>query len=119
MMKAPSGDMALKTETTVDEDDDHFGIPQEIIDLHKRMDAVQEPLVRALGDLIGYGRLMQLAEQIWETKHPGGAHTTGPCSFFMVKCHHLVKDENGHCEVCCGAGRVTKYVASITQENSP
>lgn len=76
----------------------------------------EEAAVRRLGDAIGYGRMMQLAEQIWRAKlvadglPPGGEITTGPCAVFMVPCPHPVLDSNGHCEVCCGAGRVTKWV---------
>lgn len=75
----------------------------------------EENAVRQLGDLIGYGRMMQLAEQIWRKKLQadgleGGEHTTGPCAVFMVRCPHPkeAEDANGHCDLCCGAGRVTK-----------
>ena len=71
--------------------------------------------VKRLGDAIGYGYLMQLAEQIWGEIQPGGQHTTGPAAFFMVPCSHPVLDAHGLCEVCCGAGRVTRWVA----ENLP
>jgi hypothetical protein len=73
--------------------------------------------VRQLGDLIGYGRMMQLAEQVWRSKlEPdglaGGEHTTGPCAVMMVPCPHPEsgRDANGHCDWCCGSGRVTKKV---------
>lgn len=71
--------------------------------------------VRRLGDEIGYGRLMQLAEEIWREVAvaqgtPGSEHTIGPCAVFMVACPHAVKDRNGHCEICCGAGRITRWV---------
>ena len=75
----------------------------------------EENAVRQLGDLIGYGRMMQLAEQVWRKKLKadvleGGEHTTGPCAMFMVRCPHPkeAEDKNGHCDLCCGAGRVTK-----------
>lgn len=77
----------------------------------------EENEVRNLGDRIGYGRTMQLCEKLWGDKlHDsglprGGAHSTGPCVSMMVICLHEVKDDNGHCEICCGAGRVTKWVA--------
>ena len=81
------------------------------------MNAAEENMVRALGGSIGYGRIMQLAEQLWREKitpdgHEGAEHTTGPCALFMVPCPHPVLDDNGHCEVCCGCGRITKWVAS-------
>ena len=86
--------------------------------MHARLDAMtanEEQLVRRLGDAIGYGRVMQLAEQLWREKLKpdgleGGEHTTGPCADSMVPCPHPVKDRNGHCEICCGSGRVTKWV---------
>ena len=34
----------------------------------------------------------------------------GPCAAGMVPCPHTVKDRNGHCDICCGSGRVTKWV---------
>lgn len=77
------------------------------------IDEKQKSTVEMIGDDIGYGRLMQLAEQIWKEKaeSSGGEHTVGPCAFFMTPCKHWIKDDNGHCEICCGAGRVTKGVA--------
>lgn len=80
-------------------------------------DQFEHQVVRFLGDQIGYGRTMQLAEEIWREKLTaqglaGGEHTTGPCAAFMVACSHPVRDANGHCEVCCGCGRVTKWVAA-------
>lgn len=73
--------------------------------------AVEEKLVNALGALIGYGRMMQLAEQIWRRvgEVPGSEHTVGPCALFLVPCRH-VGYLPGNCDWCCGAGRVTKRV---------
>lgn len=80
----------------------------------------EESLVRELGGAIGYGRMMQLAEQEWRkllarSGHAGGEHTTGPCASSMVPCQCRTEkepqlDANGHCDWCCGAGRVTKHV---------
>ena len=76
----------------------------------------EEDAVRRLGEDIGFGRVMQLAESEWRKKNaeigmPDGAeHTRGPCAGFMVPCDH--NGEEGHkCDWCCGAGRVTKRVA--------
>lgn len=85
----------------------------------------EENAVRQLGDLIGYGRMMQLAEQLWrkmlkkEWGIEGGEHTVGPCAAMMVPCPHPkeAEDANGHCDLCCGAGRVTK-LALRSFENS-
>lgn len=95
--------------------------PSEIIKLHKKMDALEKPIVKQIGDAIGYGRLMQLAEQIWREKLAergldGGEHTVGACAAFMVPCEHWVKDDRGHCDICCGAGRVTKGVANLFKQ---
>lgn len=77
----------------------------------------EENAVRTLADEIGYGRTMQLAEQLWRKKLAttgleGGEHTTGPCATFMVPCPHppTGRDANGHCDWCCGCGRITKRV---------
>lgn len=72
----------------------------------------EEFSVRLLGDAIGYGRVMQLAEQIWNKKTPGAALSVGCCTAFLVDCPcpDDGKDENGHCDWCCGSGRVTKKV---------
>jgi len=68
--------------------------------------------VRELGEAIGYGRMMQLAERIWNSKMPGAAHSVGPCVAELVPCPHPKsgRDRNGHCDWCCGSGRVTKKV---------
>lgn len=77
----------------------------------------EEAAVLMVGEAIGYGRTMQLAEQLWRKKLAmsgleGGEHTTGPCATFMVPCPHppLGRDVNGHCDWCCGSGRITKRV---------
>ena len=81
----------------------------------------EKELVRAIGDAIGYGRTMQLCEEIWREKEiarcgkGGGEHTTGACAFFMVPCPHPIQDDNGHCEICCGAGRITKGVLKLLE----
>jgi hypothetical protein len=100
---------------------------QAILDAQKpRIDA-EERAVQQLGDMIGYGRLMQATETIWRRinlseNRPGAEHTTGPCAAFVVPCPHLGdkykgwRDKNGHCDWCCGAGRVTHRVAQVMQD---
>lgn len=86
--------------------------------------AAEEEAVRRLGDQIGYGRVMQLGEEMWRRKmvamgYPAGSeHSVGPCVCMLERCPHLADDPrsewfdaNGHCDWCCGAGRVTKRVA--------
>jgi hypothetical protein len=94
-------------------------------ELMKRMEPrnrSEKELVRQIGDAIGYGRTMQLCEEIWHEKeiaegreHASGALVHGPCRAFMVPCPHTIKDWNGHCDICCGAGRITKGVAKLLQ----
>lgn len=80
---------------------------------------VQERIdVARLGNRIGYGRLMSLASEMWretlsEQGMQGSEFTVGPCEIFMVKCGHLVKDRNGHCDLCCGAGLISKGIAAL------
>lgn len=89
-----------------------------------RLASNEESLVRTVGDQIGYGRTMQLCEQLWrETLKKdgleGGEHSalvvTGCCVTFLVPCpgkaHRKKRDEHEHCDWCCGAGRVTEKVA--------
>lgn len=107
---------------------------QEIWEQHKRiwkprLDA-EEEAVRRLGDQIGYGRLMQAAETVWRAKAiaqntPGSEYVVGCCGAFMVPCPHRDNDaperyfdENGHCDWCCGSGRVTKRVAQAMREST-
>lgn len=83
----------------------------------------EKELIRTLGDKMGYGRIMRLCEEIWREKdivagRKGGEHTVGPCGFFMVPCPHPVKNEAGHCDICCGAGRITKGVAALLSSNN-
>jgi hypothetical protein len=83
----------------------------------------EEDCVRSLGEHIGYGRLMQLAEQIWckkakEKGLDGSEHTVGCCAWFLVDCPHLgLEEENNYkCDWCCGSGRVTKKVLEVMKE---
>lgn len=73
--------------------------------------------VRLLGEDIGYGRMMHFAEELWREmlarkKYPtGGEFSVGPCASMVVPCPHTVRDAHGHCDICCGSGRITKWVA--------
>lgn len=78
----------------------------------------EKRLVRELGDRIGYGRMMQLAERLWRQRlveqgiPGGGEHSVGPCVAFLVPCPCLAGDGPVKCDWCCGAGRVTERVAT-------
>jgi hypothetical protein len=85
----------------------------------------EKEMVRELGDAIGYGRTMQLCEEIWHKKeiaagrgHASGAFVHGPCRAFMVPCTHPALDDNGHCDICCGSGRITKGVAKLLEHST-
>jgi len=77
----------------------------------------EETLVTELGSRIGYGRVMQLCEIIWNRMVPGGALSVGPCMSQLVICPHFEKDINGHCNWCCGSGRVTERVLQAQNED--
>lgn len=95
-----------------------------------RMAASEESAVRELGDRIGYGRAMQLCEELWSKKleaqglPAGGAHAHYCCAAFLVPCPCCVparqKDEDcacgSSCDWCCGACRVTKRVAQAIEQ---
>ncbi len=80
--------------------------------------------VRRLGELMGFGAMMHLAEEVWRARlveqgyPPGGEFAVGPCAAMMVECPcpDKERDRNGHCEVCCGSKRITKRVASMLEE---
>jgi hypothetical protein len=85
----------------------------------------EEDLVREVGRSIGYGRTMQLCEQLWREDlvaihhlPPGGELSTGPCAALMVPCPcpENGRDANGHCDWCCGAKHVTKRVLEAITE---
>lgn len=74
------------------------------------MALAEKELVQHLGESIGYGRTMQLCEQLWNEKMPGAAHSCGPCLACLVPCACVEAGEAATCDWCCGAGRVTKRV---------
>lgn len=95
-------------------------IPADVAARLRAIDSTEERAVAALGYQIGFGRMMQLCEKLWRERalasgHPGSEHTTGPCATFMVACDCPPSglDRNGHCEWCCGCGRVTRLVGEL------
>lgn len=94
----------------------------ESLRIRKMMDDRERPLARALGEQIGFGRMMQLGQELWreylEKEHgcAGGEFAMGPCQIFMVKCPHTIKDKNGHCDICCGSGQITKGVLELLKK---
>lgn len=95
--------------------------------------ATEETAVFELGERIGYGRVMQLAEKLWRDANAaaypgteGGEHSAlemtgvfvGPCETFLVQCPCRQAHK---CDWCCGSGRITKRVrqAMLDQPETP
>lgn len=80
----------------------------------------EENAVKQICELIGYGRTMQLASDLWAKKDRYGelgAFVYGPCRSMVVPCPHPkeAEDANGHCDLCCGSGHVTKLALKSFQ----
>jgi len=76
----------------------------------------EEKETKKLGDVIGYGRMMQLAEQLWRKKLEeddmgGGEFVSGPCKALTVPCGC-----KSGCDWCEGAEWLTKKVKDIKNE---
>jgi len=95
-------------------------IPPEVSARLRAIESAEERAVATIGYQIGFGRVMQLCEKLWRERaaaggHQGSEHTTGPCAAFMVACACPPSglDRNGHCEWCCGSGRVVRLVGEL------
>jgi hypothetical protein len=91
---------------------------EETLAASRAWQAVYDEEIRALCDRIGYGNVMSSASRLWATKcddrgEPRSNFTVGPCEALTVPCSHSITDRNGHCEICCNAGWVTKGVADV------
>jgi hypothetical protein len=87
-----------------------------------RVNALEKADVQDLGDRIGYGRMMQLAQECWRESlvaqrypgfPPGMEFQYGPCVSETVPCGC------GHvsaCDWCCGAGWLTKKVKALQDQ---
>ncbi len=79
----------------------------------------EERAVAMLGKSIGYGRLMELAQQEWRrelqdgTGHVGGEFASGPCVALTVVCGCRYEEEVSRCEWCCGSGWLTRHVREL------
>jgi hypothetical protein len=74
----------------------------------KVRNAREKHAVKQLGGQIGYGRLMQLAQECWQEYDPTGAFAYGPCIGMTVPCGC-----SGICEWCNGAKWLTPKVKAI------
>jgi hypothetical protein len=79
--------------------------------------------VRALGEAIGYGNMMRLAERLWRTSPgvvAGAEFAVYCCVAELIPCPGCKKVESPKdCDWCCGAGRVTQKVAEAIQRLEP
>jgi len=76
----------------------------------------EKKLIKRIGDQIGYGRMMQLAQECWrEVLIPqgleGGEFQSGPCVGMTEPCGC-----KGGCDWCAGALWLTKHVKTIKDE---
>lgn len=74
---------------------------------------LEKAQVFKIGDNIGYGRLMQLAEICWrerlkEQGFEGGEFRSGPCASLTVPCGC-----GSSCDWCEGCGWLTPHVKAI------
>lgn len=82
----------------------------------QRMQEGEKQAVMDLGKRIGFGRIMQLAQQLWgeslkEQGLGGGEFAYGPCVAMLVDCICVEnKTRRSGCDWCCGTGKVTKKV---------
>lgn len=82
----------------------------------------EEFAVKALGDRIGYGRLMSAAQSCWRevlagARLQGSEFSVGPCVAMTVKCGcQYTRRSSSGCDWCCGAGWVTRKVREVQIE---
>lgn len=93
---------------------------REMTDLFPDVDnlkALEEQLVKTVGDAIGYGRVMQLSQRLWRSKLgelPGAEFAIGPCVVATVNCDCVDQGlDPVDCDWCAGAGWVTKKVRTV------
>lgn len=79
----------------------------------------EEFAVKALGDRIGYGRLMSAAQGCWRevlasTNTQGGEFAIGPCIGATVRCGCTYsRSPRINCDWCCGSGWLTRKVREL------
>lgn len=78
-------------------------------------ECTESRLVRELGNRIGFGRLMQLAQQEWRrtTEFPGSEFAYGPCVSGTVVCGCVSYNQAPTCDWCNGSGWLTKKVREV------
>jgi hypothetical protein len=77
------------------------------------IESLEKRTIMALGAQMGFGRIMQLAQEGWkesleQSGYPsGGEFAFGPCVSMTVPCGC---EDPVECEWCCGSGHLTKRV---------
>ncbi len=96
--------------------------------LNKILDCKLEKVIDTARE-VGFGATMHALERAWrgclqENNWPvGGEFSVGPCVAFLVPCgcteekDESYYDNNGHCEWCCNARRVTERVRRAQKKN--
>lgn len=88
---------------------------------------VETSEVKNLGERMGYGRLMQLSQELWSrtqaedeyASHMAGSELiTGPCAAMAVLCGCRYETESVSCDWCCGAGWLTRKVRELQIKES-
>ncbi len=88
---------------------DEFKLPEHII----RQNANEKEFIKNVGDKMGYGRIMQLAQECWsdilkEEGFAGGEFRIGPCVAMTVSCGCKTG-----CDWCGGSRWLTEHVKTI------
>lgn len=83
-----------------------------LFDFMKAQRSNEREAVRSLGDNIGYGNMMDLAQECWRDvlasdNLAGGEFAIGPCVSMTVPCGC---DSAKDCDWCCGSRWLTKHV---------
>jgi hypothetical protein len=90
-------------------------IPEHI----KKKWRTEKKLMESLGESMGFGRIMQLANECWREKlkknnMQGGEFVYGPCMALTVPCGCEEDRKQGKsCDWCCGSLRLTEKVKAI------
>lgn len=85
-------------------------------------DQLEFEAVTRLGQQIGFGNMMHLAQKAWRDQllkqgAEGGEFTVGTCVAFLVPCVCIEqKTPPKDCDWCCASGKVTKRVREAIKE---
>lgn len=89
---------------------------------HARALETEEALIQALGERVGFGRMMSAASSLWrqllaKEGMAGGEFAVGPCIGGLVKCGcAYTASPCIRCDWCCGSGWLTRKVREVQIE---